>query len=473
MPLAVSALPFATPLDPAEEPPGSIDPLGTLAHAERLAELLLPGLTARMWRARLLTFATLAAAIADRALFYLDGREEARLEARLTFERLAVSAIVRLAQKKPEESRPARRRLPGSDLARAALATCEPLTRQNFLKGEAVNGPCGVISRLALQLELVDNDGHLGRNGPTLLLAWAEDRDLAGVLDERGESRRSGAVWAEDVARQVARWITSSDWPSPGSVFWERVADTLRLDQIGPSERRVLGGLLDQHDVRRRILQLLRERVEVYRHYRGEGRGVVEREVIRAFWQSLGDGPVDRFIRAASFAVHVYEIASTWIQQAFDGIRWGLGQLGGQASPESLLGQPLLRTSLERFRVGMKAGLSSLDEAVRQLREWIELDRTELIQPIVELRDDAASAVLSPTALLETLALRHERVQRQKRKSAWIDRSRKWTLLPGFGVGGESPEYTAVYIHPFRIINAYSMLNDLEGAVPEDTDGEE
>ena len=43
-------LPMATPLDPAEEPPGSIDPLGTLAHAERLADALLPGFTARMWR---------------------------------------------------------------------------------------------------------------------------------------------------------------------------------------------------------------------------------------------------------------------------------------------------------------------------------------------------------------------------------------------------------------------------------------
>ena len=48
MPLNVAWLPMATPLDPAEEPPDSLDPLGTLNYAERLAEVLLPAFTVRM-----------------------------------------------------------------------------------------------------------------------------------------------------------------------------------------------------------------------------------------------------------------------------------------------------------------------------------------------------------------------------------------------------------------------------------------
>jgi hypothetical protein len=86
MSLVAAALPLATPPDPNGDPPGSIDPLGTLVHAERLADLLLPGFTARMWRARLLTLATTTAAVADRVLRHLDGREDARLDARLTCE---------------------------------------------------------------------------------------------------------------------------------------------------------------------------------------------------------------------------------------------------------------------------------------------------------------------------------------------------------------------------------------------------
>lgn len=51
MPLSLLALPNATPYDAAEDPPGSIDALGTLPLWERLADVLLPGFTARMYRA--------------------------------------------------------------------------------------------------------------------------------------------------------------------------------------------------------------------------------------------------------------------------------------------------------------------------------------------------------------------------------------------------------------------------------------
>ncbi len=76
MPLTAAWLPMATPLDPAEEPPGSLDPLGTLNYAERLAEVLLPAFTVRMWRARLLTFAVVAATVAERAVARMEGRED-------------------------------------------------------------------------------------------------------------------------------------------------------------------------------------------------------------------------------------------------------------------------------------------------------------------------------------------------------------------------------------------------------------
>src|ERR1700761_8358086 len=102
MPLQPDWLPVATPHDPAEDPPGSLDPLGTLLQAERFAEILLPGFTVRMWRGRLLTIATLSAWIADQVVIRLNNRDEVRLEARLAFERLVVSAIVRRADWDPE-----------------------------------------------------------------------------------------------------------------------------------------------------------------------------------------------------------------------------------------------------------------------------------------------------------------------------------------------------------------------------------
>ena len=116
-----------------------------------------------MWRGRLLTVATLTVYIADRAVARMDNREEARLEARLCFERLLVSAIIRKAQRDTEYA-DAARNLPGRELAATALQADEPLTRANFLKGQAVNGPFGVMARLARQLELIDESGQPGRN---------------------------------------------------------------------------------------------------------------------------------------------------------------------------------------------------------------------------------------------------------------------------------------------------------------------
>src|SRR5450759_2372764 len=103
MPLSTNALPLPTPYDATEDPASSIDPLGTLAFAERLAEELLPGLTSRMWQARFLTFAAVSALISERVVALMAEREDVRLEARLAFERMYVSAIVRAHAESPEE----------------------------------------------------------------------------------------------------------------------------------------------------------------------------------------------------------------------------------------------------------------------------------------------------------------------------------------------------------------------------------
>ena len=70
-----------------------------------------------------------------------------RLRPVLAFERLLVSAIVRRAERDAEYA-DAPRNLPGSEFAKTAFLAGEPLIRANFLKGQAVNGPFGVMARL-------------------------------------------------------------------------------------------------------------------------------------------------------------------------------------------------------------------------------------------------------------------------------------------------------------------------------------
>jgi hypothetical protein len=48
-------IPYRSEFDPEIQGEGSIDPLGLAALADRLADWIFPGMTARMWRPRFLT----------------------------------------------------------------------------------------------------------------------------------------------------------------------------------------------------------------------------------------------------------------------------------------------------------------------------------------------------------------------------------------------------------------------------------
>lgn len=478
MPLSASCLPVATPLDPAEELPGSLDPLGTLAHAERLAEALLPGFTVRMWRSRLLTFTTVAAAVADRTVALMGNREDLRLDARLAFERLFVSAVVRMARRDTKTYAKAARGLPGHTLAEKALDAAEPLTRGNFLKGQAVNGPFGVIARLARQTELIDDDGRMGLKAVELLMAWSDDEELPGVLDEYDSATRVGAAWMADAVKRTAACVGNRDWRGNTHPIWEQLARHLRPDRIGTKERRALLQLLETSTVRRRVVGLLKERVDIYRQAGKEtgDRGKVERAVLlRGVRPELGEDPTDRLIAAVIRAVDAYEQTAALMQQAFDGLVWALKGRGGRARPDVLLEDARLRRHLERTRTGLGKAIPLVERAAEHLRDQPSVDPLQFVEPILRLREDAVEASASMRALADTVLRRHERVQRDKSKAPWIERESHWTLMPGENrVSGDLPPvWQDTYLHPFKIPNAYSVIGDLGQVVVEDRDAEE
>ena len=476
MPLNAAWLPMATPLDRAEEPPGSLDPLGTLNYAERLAEVLLPAFTVRMWRARLLTYTAVAATVADRAVALMGGREEFRLAARLAFERLFVAAIVRVAGRDPTYAR-ALPQLPGRDLATAALRADEPLTGANFLKGQAVNGPFGVMQRLARDLELVDADGRTGRSATSLLLAWSEEEQLQGVLDEDGPSLRPGAAWMADAVKLTAACVGKREWPGPGHRIWARLAQHLRADQIGARERRSLVDILEKAPVRSRVLRLLREQVELFRDARRTGvRGDVERTVlVRGVRPELSKDPLDRLISDAIVAVDSYEQTASLLQQAFEGLIWGLKQRGGRAREEAVIGDPRLGKHLGRIRLALGKTVARLDQAMALLRNQPSLDAALFVEPLARLREDVIACEKSERDLGRAVLDRHARVQREKRKAQWIEREAYWTLMPGENrvLGDAPPDFKDMYLHPFKVTNAYALLGDLGRVRLEDRYAEE
>ncbi len=471
---------FSTPLDPVEEPPGGVDPLGTLGGAERLAEVLLPGFTVRMWRARLLTFSALAAEVSERVVRKMNGRAEVRLEARLALERLFVTALSCTAEGEEAAEGRTSTRIPGNRLAKAAWAAKLPLTRTNFLEGPAVNGPFGVMARLARNLDLVDAEGRPGPKSPEMLLAWAHGTELEGVLGEEGEDRRAGALWMEAVVKAVVEVVSKGGWPGRGQGIWGRLSAPLQPKAISPDERKLLGKLLDGAPVRRRVFELIRPAVRDYLRARSAGgdaaRGKAERAVL---WERLhadarnGDG-LDRGIAAVTQAIEAFETAAARFLEGFDAVRWGLVRRGGRATQSEMLSIPQVATAMSELTRQMGDTVLRLDAASERLGRT-GLSDVQLTEPLDRLRLEAAEAV-SPEALVHVILSRHELVQRRKGKGTWVDRSSgpRWLLMPGFGVGGDNPpRYRDTWIHPFRIGNAYSILADLGRVRFEDNDGEE
>ncbi len=471
-------LPQSTLYDPAEDPPGSIDPLGTVTGAEQLAEVLLPGVTARMWRVRLLTFAALAAEVSKRVA---AGRDDRHIEARLAFERLFVSAIAR-QEEQETEWRKASRRLPGIGLARQALrAGDQPLARANFLKGQGVNGPFGVIFRLARDIGIVDEAGELERAGTELLLAWAEDQELPGLLDD--EAGRVGATWLRKLVKQVTSYLEDGqNWPAKHWPGWDDLAARLRPDRPGPRERQVIKQLLsnDPLGLRDRVVRVLAdsETISIYRIAIAESdRGDVERAVItQGFAGVAADDDVGRTLHTSIQLIDAYEGLSGILESVFRGLLWGLTRNNGQAPRTAVVHDPTLRPLLvqaqSQLAPATKVFESRLEffgtDPLAEKRRSVDIDRMH------KLLDDANAASPSVDDCVSAVMNRHVRVQKEKNKGVWIEEDKKWTLMPGFGDTADEPLWYDWYLHPYRITNIYGMLADL-GVVPEvkAIDGEE
>lgn len=463
-------LPLSTPYDAAEDPPGSIDPLGTVTGAEQLAEVLLPGVTARMWRVRLLTFATLAAEVSRRVA---AGRDDRLIEARLAFERLFVSAIARQEEQETDWRR-ASRRLPGISLARQALrAGDQPLARANFLKGQAVNGPFGVISRLARDTGVVQETGELGRAGTELCLGWADDQELPGLLDD--QAGRVGATWLRKLVTQVGSSLDHQSWPSRHWPGWQDLASRLRPDRSGPRERQVIKKLLsnDSLGLRDRVVRIMAdsEVVSIYRATIADSsRGAVERAVITQGFSIAGaNDEVGRTLHASIQLIDAYESLSGSLESVFRGLLWGLTRNNGQAPRTAVVNDPTLRPFLRQ----VQATLGPTAQAFQNRLATFETDplaakrRSVDIDRMHQLLDDANAASRNVDDCVSAVMDRHVRVQKEKHKGVWIEDDTKWTLMPGFGDTADEPVLYEWYLHPYRITNMYGMLADL-GVVPEE-----
>ena len=433
-------MPARTLFDPETQGEGSLDPLGLAMVADHLADWLLPGMTARMWRPRFLTAIAVTSVVAQP----FEGRmsRDGVSPAWLLLEWYYVSAM---ATVKVEDDSKQLRRIPGIDKARRAVRAGIQLNADRYLKVPKVFGFHGVYKRLARHLDIVDDNLTLGANGQRLLRAWEEEEGLVGFSDldrEGGEAVKLRRSVSDAIAAAIESGNTERSPTWSGSALF---TSHLLPHRLKRREADVLWKLL--------VTEAAPPNGELFERLRDENvsRFLAGTQSERGGFEAIRNR-VSGALKARIDAIEAYESFCRPLQEVWDRLRY----------------------------------LSTVRSSVVRLDD---LDRDERIQDLARGVGDAIDPVrgalaASPVSVeFEELARRfqgtrrppdltravwdqHVDVQHGKPpdgKRQWFEQTSDGGLIvrPAYRLEKAPPREE--FIHPYRLLAVASFLEDLAG----------
>ena len=420
--------PFLTEAHPDLLGEGNLDPLGLVRVADRLAEELMPDMTARMQRVRFLTWIAAGA-------HAIEGLHDVPAVDRVTTPEIALEwNIVELFARHRRLPPEATQRLPGIAKARSVMARGARLDAPSYLRAPRVFGFFGVYRRLARGLDLIDDRDLLLTRGEQLLRSWEADTpDIEGFVDRRRGT--PGGHLATTLETATRRALLSGQATESLHGVRERVVQAFRLDAMGRNERRVLmDGLRDPlRPSRREMIDLLR------RH----DRGGAEAEALAAVRHAATPR-----LKATIDAISAYERLSKLLMGAFVAAQV-VSTSQGWARADQVAGHRAASRAARDVPAAFRSAVSRVDT----FGVAAELD--------LLLGDVAMAAERGPEFFVDALMLHHELVQASKPpgKRPWFERSERGCYVrPPYRLEDASlPDF----IHPYRIDAARRFLEDL------------
>lgn len=423
-------MPRLSAYDPGAIGEGGVDPMGSGAVADRIANWLVPGLRARMSQPR---FATLSAvgAVACQCLRDLS-TDDGKTTADLAFEWLVVESLVR------SKAGGRREGLPGNLKASRAHATNQRLSRRTYLNGPRVFGFTGVYRPFSRDAGLLASDDLPGPNAPNLLKAWELDHGLPGYID--GIAGTVGGNLRKQVEDTCRRSLEKGECTAPvsGSLMI-RLADCLAPREARAEERKSLRRLVAEggHEIRDELAARVIEDPppsDISQH-------------ALATRLLAGSGQLTR--RALQAAID-YETATTAIDNAFRRfLAHTLGQHGAVIDRAESLRTPELASLAPRIG----------DLARRAIDSVAALGDVGLTNDAVVVLQDFARRFTS-SQFFEALLERHEQVQAARNKLSWLDRiGDEWTVrTPYRNQDGDLDDGS--WTHPMRVVTLAQFLRE-------------
>ncbi len=386
-------LPRLSKYDPGAVGEGSLDPMGVAAVADRIAELLAPGLRARMSNPRFVTLSAVGAYAGMRHLGKVAG--DGSTTGDIAFEWVAVEALVRGPGAKDLVG------LPGTRKARLANAVGERLNPGNYLRGPRVFGFTGVYRPFSIDSGVLEGDGMPGARAEELVMAWETDQQLKGFLAETPGT--AGARLRQEAGKYIGDALRKgeSSFPPTGWASYE-IARTMTPNGAMRRESEVLRRLVldPQHEVRHTLASLLAENLPPSR--------VGEHEIADVLLPKA-DGQVRDLLMAAA----AYERCATLLTNTFRRLlRYAVANGHGVLKHQERGSLPFANQAA----AGVPDLVQAAIDATARVSDHLAVD--------VEFVFQAFTSRQPTDTFVDELITRHATVQAAKGKRTWLDELR-------------------------------------------------
>ena len=423
-------------VDPIADSEGSVDPLGLAVVYERLADLMLPGLTVRMRRPRLLTAIAVGARICREC-----GADEVAKDAvtppYLVYEWWIIQAFVAASEQLKNITG-----IPGFVKTSRAWRAGRPLSAAAYLKTASVFGFTGILRRLAVRAQIITEGHQLDEAGHRLVKMWADARHLDGFYQG---SSGPGAQFCADLTKAVREGLRDGrTGDRPGS-FYRQIATHLDPLRAGPRESALLLELIENRSGLPEEVRFLTGALKRRQH-------ALELADEPAFMRRLTRNAPPR-LKETLTAIGTYESFCKPLTDAFDWLRY-LGSTHGKTGITA--SEYTKEAPIKELHASLRSGIdaAAADELLGKNEIWPDRALT-----LLRLRE-----CKKPQDLLQFVLEHHREAQRQKPpdgKRAWIEDARGRILVRAAYVLDAAPDPRRAYTHDYRLPTLSRFLEDL------------
>ena len=432
---AVLKPPFLSAYDPLADGEGSIDPLGLAATYERLADIILPGITVRMGRPRFLTALAVGAYVCSEF-----GKDELASDEvtppYLVFEWWVVEAFTRAADELKEYGR-----IPGMQKAQACVRNGRPLSAPAYLKTPTVFGFTGIFRRLARHTQILTTDGLLDESGHRLVETWARDQGLDGFIYGR---EGGGARFRDDLRKAVTQGLKDAHTSQRPGTFWQSIARNLDPAKPGRAERKLLLDLITNRsgpsDDVKFIIEAMRKR-----------KAPLDWADEANFYKSLHK-TAPTSLKPSLIAIDAYESFCRPLTDAFE---WMLYLASTEPSAGISADDYIRRAPAPKLYKQISAAMARVENDELVGAKWTE--RSEVLTLLREIG--------SPETIFPTLIEHHRQAQARKPpdgKRPWLEQTARGRLIVRSSYRREAePAPVSEYLHEYRLPTLSRFLEDL------------